>query len=146
LIEKLGDLPRIKYYEWEEILGTIYGKTMLGKEKCFFTDIDAVMAYMWRDTKQIVKEFSKNKGSYREVLIDTPAARAYSELKDFKLKWKEYQTKFLATDKPIASSNCLIDDTYYHIAYGQRLVAIEVYNPIFFLVQMTQFNTLWDSI
>lgn len=62
------------------------------------------------------------------------------------IKKKNYETRFLKSTKGIKSSNCLIDDTYFHIAYGEQLVAIEVNNPIFFQVQSLLFDTLRENI
>ncbi len=141
-----ASLPKVKYYEGEESIGVLYDKTNNGREKCYFTDIDAIMAFMWRDAKRVAKEFSKNKGHYREIVIDTPNTRDYLKEKQKLVKKKNFETKFLRTPVAIKSSNCLVDDTYFHIAYDERLIAIEINNPIFFGVQKMLFDTLWEQL
>lgn len=144
-IHQNNALPKVKYYEWEESIGVLYDKTNNGKEKCYLSDIDAIMEFMWRDTKKVAKEFMKNKWHYREILIDTPNSRAYVKEKQKLAKKKNYETKFLK-QQWIKSSNCLIDNVYFHIAYDERLIAVEINNPIFFGVQQMLFNALWDQI
>lgn len=142
-IQQNSALPKIKYYEGEESIGILYDKTNNGKEKCYLTDIDAIMSFMGRDAKRVAKEFAKNKWHYREILIDTPNARAYVKEKHKIVKKKNYETKFLK-QIAIKSSNCLIDNVYFHIAYDERLIAVEINNPVFFSVQQMLFDALWE--
>lgn len=139
-------IPKIKYFEGNDSVQLIISKTIIWKEKCYLTDIDAIINYMGRSAKKVAKEFSKNEGFYREILVDTKSAHEYVKEKDKIINKKNYKTKYWKIDWWISSSNCLIDWTYYHIDYSNNLIALEIINPIYFNVQQKLFDTLRDLI
>jgi sugar-specific transcriptional regulator TrmB len=145
-IHNQKNLPQVKYYEWIESVAVVYDKTNKGEIKCYLSDIDAILSSLWRDIKKLVREFIKNKWYYKEILIDSPNARAYVREKNKIVKKKNYQTKFLKWNVSLKSSNCLIDNTYFHIAYDNRVTALEINNPIFYGVQKMLFDMLWEQL
>jgi hypothetical protein len=82
-------------------------------------------------------------------LLDTPRAREYAMLKKkFVKKWNyTFRIKFLSTkNEYIQSDNVLIDGSYFHIAYGDQLIGIEINNSIFYQTQKIIFEKLRESL
>lgn len=142
-------IPKVQYYEGAETIALIYEKINQAKERYFISDMDTIMDFMQRTPLQAVKEFTHKTGNSIEILIDTPRAREYARLKKkLEKKWTyTFKIKFLeAKDEYIKSDNVLIDWSYFHIAYGDQLIGIEINNPIFYQTQKVIFEKLWESL
>lgn len=142
-------IPKVQYYEWEGTIALIDEKISKATERYFISDMDTIMDFMQWTPLQAAKAFIHKFGYSKEVLIDTPRAREYAKIKKKITKKSSYkfEIRFLDTKKEyIKSDNILIDWSYFHVAYGDQLIGIEINNPIFYQTQKILFEQLWESI
>ena len=142
-------IPKVQYYEWNDAITLVYQKINTSKEKYFISDIDTILQSMKRTPKQAAKYFSHKEWFTKEILIDSPRAREYIKYKNllFKNKKKNYQVKYIKDISiHIQSDTILVDWIYFHIAYWDHIVAIEVNNPIFYKTQKIFFDELWKNL
>ncbi len=142
-------IPKVQYYEGEGTIALIDEKINNAKERYFISDMDTIMDVMQRTPLQAAKAFIHKSGYSLEILLDSPRAREYAKLKKkLAKKWSyTFTIKFLPTDKQyLQSDNILIDGSYFHIAYGDQLIGIEINNPIFYQTQKILFEQLWKSL
>ena len=142
-------IPKVQYYEGEGTIALIDEKINKAKERLFISDMDTIMDFMQWTPLQAAKAFIHKNGYSHEILLDSPRAREYAKIKKrIAKKWSyTFQIKFLPTGKEyIKSDNILIDGSYFHIAYGDQLIGIEINNPIFYQTQKVVFEQLRKSL
>jgi len=142
-------IPKVQYYEGEGTIALIDEKIDRAKERYFISDMDTIMDFMQWTPLQAVKAFIHKAGNSLEILLDSPRAREYAKLKKKLVKkWLyTFTIKFLPVGKQyIKSDNILIDWSYFHIAYGDQLIGIEINNPIFYQTQKILFEQLRKSL
>ena len=142
-------IPKVQYYEWEGTIALIDEKINKAKERFFISDMDTIMDFMQWTPLQAAKAFIHKSWFSMEILLDSPRAREYAMIKKkITKKWSyKFEIKFLDAKKEyIKSDNILIDGSYFHIAYGDQLIGIEINNPIFYQTQKVLFEQLWKSL
>ncbi len=142
-------IPRVQYYEGEGTVTLVEDKIRSAKEKYFISDMDAIMDFMQWTPLQAAKAFIQKYGHSMELLLDSPRAREYAKIKKKLVKkWSyTFEIRFLPLENQyFQSDNILIDGSYFHIAYGDQIIGIEINNPIFYQTQKLLFDKLRESV
>lgn len=142
-------IPKVQYYEGEWTIALIDERINKATERYFISDMDTIMDFMQWTPLQAAKAFIHKSGYSNEILLDSPRAREYAKIKQkLAKKWAyTFEIRFLPTKKQyIKSDNILIDGSYFHIAYGDQLIGIEINNPIFYQTQKILFEQLRKSL
>lgn len=149
LANKNKYIPKVEYYEGEWTIALINEKINQAKERYFISDMDTIMDFMQWSPLQAVKAFTHKSWNSMEILLDSPRAREYAKIKKQLVKKWDYtfDIKFLPIWKEyFKSDNILIDGSYFHVAYGDQLIGIEINNQIFYQTQKLIFDKLRASL
>ena len=57
-----------------------------------------------------------------------------------------HQIKLLDKESVFFSDNIILDDRIIYISYGEKIIALEIINPILVNTQITIFNLAWNSV
>lgn len=80
----------------------------------------------------------------KEILLESPSAQQYKKL----LESEQNQIKLLTPDSSlrISSDTVITEKAYYHIAYSESPIIIEIKNDIFLQTQKLFFMELWNRL
>ena len=145
---EMSFVPRIKIYETKEARNVVYQKIQDFKEAYSIFNYDAAIKFMKWNKKRREQAGSVQAGSkVKEILIDSPQARKY------KKKWEKknagrHEVRLLDQEKlwNIQSDIILVDGIYYHSSLWDRVIMVEINDPIFYASQKAIFNYLRNSI
>lgn len=132
-------LPKINYYEWLDAINLIYNKYRASKQNYSFFDLDIAMKYTWYDINYFIDIGKKHTGLTKEILIKSKNAEQYAR----HITSSNYEIKFIQWKKNnFFSDNMMFDGIYYHISFGESILAIEINNPIYYETQKLLFEEL----
>ncbi len=138
-LSKSPDTPKIKYYEGEEWLALIYDKVKDSKTMYSYFNAAIVDKKYVDSVARIVKD---NHIECKDLVIQNKEWITYRK----KYKSKDHEIKLLGMKYIFHSDNIILDDRIFYISYGERIIALEVINPILVNTQKVIFNLAWDSL
>ena len=62
-----------------------------------------------------------------------------------KYQSKTHQIKLLGKEYLFYSDNIILDDRIFYISYGEKIIALEIINPILVNTQIVIFNLAWNN-
>lgn len=142
---KYNTLPKITFYEWWNVYKNFALKMKAVSEAAFITDIDATLNYNNITIKELIKEYYLWKGkNIREIVFDTKNWKEYAKLMN--KKWQKVKILEINKKININSDIALIKDYYYHVSYWDICTWFEIYNPVFYEINLLIFNQLRNSL
>ncbi len=145
---EMSFVPKIKIYETKEARNIVYKKIQNFTEAFSIFNYDAAIKFMQWNKKRREQAWVVLPGSYvKEILIDSPQARKYKKKREKKNHWR-HEVKLLAEDNlwSIQSDILLVDGVYYHSSLGDRVVMVEINDPIFYNSQKALFDYIRNSL
>jgi len=142
-ISQFKNLPAVNYYEGTDAVYMVYNNYTKAKNPMALFDIDSAITFLNFTIEELVNIPGEGTGNTKEILLSSENAKKYKKL----LHSKKNQVKLLDTDSSKMHSDTIItDDTYYHIAYSERPIIIEIRNDIFLQTQKLFFMELWNRL
>lgn len=144
LAQDIIDDQKVSYYEWDEVFDKISQRVMNTEIWYYYTNIDEILKLKWRWIKKLIQEFKKNTATIKEFIFE-------SEFQEEYIQWlssTSHQIKVLpiGENHNYTSDIWLTDWYYYHIAYWEKVNAIEINNRSFYNTQTAIFEQLWDLL
>ena len=145
---QMSFIPKIKIYETKEARNLAYKKLQHFKEAYSIFNYDAAIKFLQRNKKRREQVGSiPHDSKVKEILIDSPNARKYKKKREHENKWN-HEVRLINAKKlwNIKSDILLVDWVFYHTSLGERVVMIEINDPIFYESQKAIFEYLRTSI
>jgi predicted DNA-binding transcriptional regulator len=114
-------LPKIKFYEGDEVFKNFANKMKDVNEAAFIEDIDATLRYTNLSLPDLVKEYFLGKKKHiREIVFDSPQGRKYAQMMNrlganVRLWVRNKNAEQIGGNSDIG----LMKNYYYHITYGE---------------------------
>lgn len=146
LVKNTSTLPKITFYEWDEVFKIINAKIKKSKSGDFIENIDSIIENTWWSLKKLTDEFYLWKhAKTREIAFESELARKYQKI----MRKKGQVVKLLSAESSLsklASDIFLVENYYYHITFGNVIQWVEIYNPIFYQTQKELFDYIRERL